>query len=93
MKTFTSADTEQIAFYLSAVDSLIKHPTDAPTIGLILCETRDRITVEYALRDIGKPIGVAEWQTRLVQSLPESLIGSLPSVEEIEAEFGAEDRS
>ncbi len=68
----------------------MKHPTDQPTIGLILCKTRDRVIAEYALRDIAKPIGVAEWQTRLVQSLPESLKGSLPSIEELEAEFGPE---
>ena len=66
-------------------------PADAPSMGLILCKTRDRIKAEYALRDIAKPIGVAEWQTKLVQSLPESLKGSLPSIEEIEAELRAGD--
>ena len=50
-----------------------------------------RVIAEYALRDIAKPIGVAEWQTKLVQSLPESLKGSLPTIEEIEAEFGPEE--
>ena len=92
MKKFTPADAGQMNFYLSAVDSLMKHPTDAPTIGLILCKTRNRITAEYALRDIHKPIGVAEWQTQLVQSLPEPLKGSLPSIEEIEAELGREEQ-
>lgn len=92
MKKFTPADAGQMNFYLSAVDSLMKHPTDAPTIGLILCKTRNRITAEYALRDINKPIGVAEWQTQLVQSLPEPLKGSLPSIEEIEAELGREEQ-
>jgi hypothetical protein len=77
-------------YYLSAVDDLMKHPTDAPSMGLILCKTRDRVRAEYALRDINKPIGVAEWQTKLVDSLPEPLKGSLPSIEEIEAEFGSE---
>jgi predicted nuclease of restriction endonuclease-like (RecB) superfamily len=93
MKKLTPADAGQMNFYLSAVDSLMKHATDQPTIGLILCKTRDRVIAEYALRDIAKPIGVAEWQTRLVQSLPESLKGSLPSIEEIEAEFGPEESS
>ncbi|MFO0966333.1 MAG: PDDEXK nuclease domain-containing protein [Gemmataceae bacterium] len=87
MKKFTPADAGKMNYYLSAVDSLMKHPSDAPSMGLILCKTRDRIRAEYALRDIGKPIGVAEWQTKLVQSLPEGLKGSLPSIEEIEAEF------
>lgn len=90
MKKFTPGDAGQMNYYLSAVDSLMKHPTDAPSIGLILCKTRDRIKAEYALRDIAKPIGVAEWQTQLVQSLPERLKGSLPTIEEIEAELGKE---
>lgn len=87
MKKFTPADAGQMNYYLSAVDSLMKHPTDAPSIGLILCKTRDRIKAEYALRDIAKPIGVAEWQTQLVHSLPKALQGILPSIEEIEAEL------
>jgi predicted nuclease of restriction endonuclease-like (RecB) superfamily len=90
MKKFTPEDAGKMNYYLSAVYSLMKHPTDAPSVGLILCKTRDRVRAEYALRDINKPIGVAEWQTKLVQSLPESLEGSLPSIEQIEAEFGPE---
>jgi hypothetical protein len=71
----------------------MKHPTDQPTIGLILCKKRDRVTAEYALRDITKPIGLAEWQTKLVKSLPETLNGSLPTIEQLEAEFGPEEPS
>jgi predicted nuclease of restriction endonuclease-like (RecB) superfamily len=93
MKKFTPGDAGQLNFYLSAVDSLMKHPTDQPTIGLILCKKRDRVTAEYALRDITKPIGVAEWQTQLVKSLPETLKGSLPTIEQLEAEFGPEESS
>jgi hypothetical protein len=78
-------------YYLSAVDSLMRHPTDAPSIGLILCKTHDKFKAEYALRDINKPIGVAEWQTELVKSLPETLKGSLPTIEQIEAELGNEE--
>lgn len=87
MKKISPADAGQMNYYLSAVDSLMKHPSDAPSVGLILCKSRDRIRAEYALRDIGKPIGVAEWQAKLVKSLPKRLQGSLPSVAEIEAEF------
>ncbi len=58
---------------------------------MLLCKTRDRIKAEYALGDLAKPIGVAEWQTKLVQSLPEPLKGSLPSIEEIETELGNQD--
>jgi predicted nuclease of restriction endonuclease-like (RecB) superfamily len=72
-------------FYCSAVDDLLKHPTDQPTIGLILCQTKDRILAEYALRDVHKPIGVSEYE--LTRALPENLKSSLPSIEEIEAEL------
>jgi predicted nuclease of restriction endonuclease-like (RecB) superfamily len=72
-------------FYCSAVDDLLKHETDKPTIGLILCKGKDKIFAEYALRDLNKPIGVSEYE--LTQSLPENLKSSLPSIEEIEKEF------
>ena len=88
---FDPAFVGQINVYLSAVDDLLRHPDDKPTIGLILCRTKDRIVVEYALRDLKKPIGVAEWETRIVESLPEDLKGSLPTVEEIEAELRGEE--
>jgi predicted nuclease of restriction endonuclease-like (RecB) superfamily len=90
MKKFTPEDAGKMNFYLSTVDSQMSHANDAPTIGLILCKTRDRVIAEYALRDMAKPIGVAEWQTKLVQSLPEPLKGSLPSIAEIEAELAKE---
>jgi len=59
-------------FYLSAVDDRMRHPDDQPSIGLLLCKVQNRLTVEYALRDVRKPIGVAEWKTKLVESLPKS---------------------
>lgn len=77
----------QMNLYLSAVDDLLRHLDDKPTIGLLLCKGKDQLVVEYALRGFQKPIGVAEWETLLVESLPEELKGSLPTVEEIEAEL------
>lgn len=74
--------------YLSAVDDLLRHPDDQPTIGLLLCREKNRIVVEYALRNLKRPIGVAEWETKIVEKLPKRLVGSLPTVEEIEAELG-----
>ena len=91
MKSFIPEDAGKMNFYLSTVDAQMRHADDAPSIGLILCKTNDRLIAEYALRDIAKPIGVAEWQTKLVQSLPETLKGNLPSIAEIEAEFGSEE--
>lgn len=78
-------------FYCSAIDDSLKHKTDQPTIGLILCQTKDKVFAEYALRDIKKPIGISEY--KLTRSLPDNLKSSLPSVEEIEAEFSEEKTS
>ena len=87
MKPFKPEDAGKMNFYLSAVDDLMRHADDGPSIGLLLCRDRNGVTAEYALRDIGKPIGVAEWQTRLVDSLPPELRGQLPSIEELEKEL------
>ena len=81
----------QLNFYLSAVDSILKQPQDNPTIGMLLCKTKDKLIVEYALRDIEKPIGVAEYETKILESLPDELKGKLPSIEEIEEEFKKHD--
>ncbi len=81
----------QMDVYLSAVDDLLRHPDDKPTIGLLLCRSKNKIVVEYALRDLRKPIGVAGWETKIVEKLPENLKGSLPTVEEIEAELRGQD--
>jgi predicted nuclease of restriction endonuclease-like (RecB) superfamily len=78
----------QINFYLSAIDDIVKAHEDNPSIGIILCATKDRILAEYALRDMKKPIGVAEWKTKLTRSLPKKMKDSLPTIEEIEAEMG-----
>jgi predicted nuclease of restriction endonuclease-like (RecB) superfamily len=77
----------KLNFYLSAVDDLLRHKDDNPTIGLLLCKTKKNFTVEYALRDVNKPIGVAEYETKLVASLPKNLKSSLPTIQEIEAEL------
>jgi len=79
--------TGKLNLYLSAVDDLLRQADDKPSIGLLLCRSKDKLVVEYALRDIQKPIGVAEWQTKLFSSLPKEFRGSLPTVEEIEAEL------
>jgi predicted nuclease of restriction endonuclease-like (RecB) superfamily len=78
----------QLNLYLSAVDDLLRHPDDQPSIGLLLCRGKNELVVEYALRHLKRPVGVAEWETKLVDKLPKALRGSLPTIEEIEAEFG-----
>ena len=84
---FDPAFVGQLNLYLSAVDDLLRQPDDKPTIGLLLCRSKKKLVVEYALRDLKKPIGVAAWQTKLVKSLPKELKGSLPTIEEIEKEL------
>lgn len=72
----------KLNFYLSAVDSQLKHPSDNASIGLILCKDKDKIEAEYALRDIQKPIGISEYL--LTQNLPENFKSQLPTVEQLE---------
>ena len=72
----------KLNFYLSAVDAQMKGEHDQPTIGLLLCKSKNKVVAEYALKDITKPLGVAEYQ--LLESLPANLQTSLPSIEEIE---------
>jgi hypothetical protein len=73
-------------FYLSAVDAQLRREGDQPSIGLVLCKQKNKVVVEYALRDMKKPIGVSAY--KLLEKLPAKLKGSLPTVEELEAELG-----
>lgn len=85
MTEFKPEHAGKMNFYLSAVDDLLRHPDDQPTIGIILCKSKDKVVVEYALRDTHKPIGVSNFQ--LAEALPEDLKGSLPTIEDLEAEL------
>lgn len=84
---FDSRDAGQMSAYLSAVDDQLKHKGDGPTIGIILCKTKDNVFVEYVLRNFNRPIGVAGFDVKLFEKLPKELKSSLPTVEEIEAEL------
>ncbi|HSW73212.1 MAG TPA: PDDEXK nuclease domain-containing protein [Chlamydiales bacterium] len=86
-KAFKPEDAGQLNFYLSAVDDMIKHPTDNPTIGILLCKDRNKIIAEYAFRGIDRPMGVVEYETMLTKALPEELKSSLPTVKELETEL------
>jgi predicted nuclease of restriction endonuclease-like (RecB) superfamily len=76
----------KLNFYCNVVNDRLKLPADQPTIGLILCQTHDRLLAEYSLSGIDKPIGISTYE--LTRALPRNLQSSLPSVEEIEAELG-----
>ncbi|MBP6985409.1 MAG: DUF1016 family protein [Alphaproteobacteria bacterium] len=88
---FQPRDAGQLNFYLSAVDDILKTPEDKPSIGLLLCEKKDRVVAEYALRDVNKPIGISEYE--LGQALPKEILGKLPTIEEIEAELNSSSSS
>jgi predicted nuclease of restriction endonuclease-like (RecB) superfamily len=90
MEDFKPEFAGKMNFYLSAVDDLLRHPSDQPTIGIILCKSKNRIVAEFALRDLSKPIGVSQYS--LTASLPKQLQGSLPSAEELETELQRRDR-
>ncbi len=78
-------------FYLNVLDDRLRHPSDAPSIGLILCQKRNRVIAEYALRGIKKPIGISQYE--LTRALPAQLRSSLPTVEQIEAELTSPQKS
>lgn len=72
-------------FYCNVIDDYLKHESDKPTIGLILCQDREKVLAEYSLRNINKPIGVSQYE--LTRALPKKLKSSLPTIEQIETEL------
>ena len=82
---FKPAHAGQINFYLSAVDSKMKHKDDNPSIGILLCKSHKKTVAEYALRNISSPIGISEYE--LTKSIPSELESELPSIQEIEDEL------
>jgi predicted nuclease of restriction endonuclease-like (RecB) superfamily len=72
-------------FYLAAVDDMLKHPSDAPSIGLILCKTKKELVIEYALRNTTTPMGIAEFQH--LANLPTKLKGSLPTINDLKSSY------
>jgi predicted nuclease of restriction endonuclease-like (RecB) superfamily len=85
MTAFEPEFAGKMNFYLSAINDLLRHPGDQPSIGLILCKTREQFVAEYTLRDIKKPIGISEY--RLAANLPDKLEGTLPSIEILQQEL------
>jgi len=75
----------KLSFYLSAANDLLKHPTDNPTIGLLICKDKNDVVAEYALKDINQPMGISEYQ--LTKLFPSNFKSSLPTIEEIETQL------
>jgi hypothetical protein len=87
MTPFKPEYAGKMNFYLAAVDDMLRHPEDQPSIGLILCKTKNRIIAEYALRNTATPMGISEF--RHLEEIPEGLLkGGLPIIGQIEAELG-----
>jgi YhcG PDDEXK nuclease domain len=78
-------------FYLSAVDDMLRHPNDGPSIGLILCKAGNHLAAEYVLRDIAKPVGLSTYVTKPIERFPRELRSSQPTVADLEAEVSAAD--
>ena len=86
-RAFEPGDVGQINLYRAAVDDLLRHPDDQPTIGLLLCRGKNKLVVEYALSGLDQSIAVADWKKQITETLPAEFQGSLPTIAEIEAEL------
>ena len=86
-REFDPRDIGQIGFYLAAIDDTLKHPDDKQTIGLLLCQSKSKITVEYALRMTTSPVAVASYEAKIVYTIQKEFKGKLPTTQEIEDEF------
>jgi predicted nuclease of restriction endonuclease-like (RecB) superfamily len=83
--SFKAEYAGKMNFYCNVVDAKLKRPTDNPTIGLILCQNKNRMVAEYALKGVDKAIGISNYQ--LTRALPKRFQSNLPSVDEIENEM------
>lgn len=86
-RDFEPRDAGQLNFYLSAVDNQVRESDHNPTIGLLLCKTKDNFVADYALQGINRPIGVAEYTTQITKEMEKEIKSSLPTIEELEAEL------
>jgi predicted nuclease of restriction endonuclease-like (RecB) superfamily len=82
VEDFKPEFTGKMNLYLAAVDDLLRHPDDQPSIGMILCKSKNKVIAEYAIRDLRKPVGVSEY--RVTAELPKRLRKGLPSIEDLE---------
>jgi predicted nuclease of restriction endonuclease-like (RecB) superfamily len=75
----------KLGFYAAAIDNKLKTPTDNPTVGILICKSKNKTVVEYALKGVKAPIGVSNYQ--IIKNLPKKFKSSLPSIEDIEKEL------
>ena len=84
-RAFEPGDMGQLGTYVAAVDGILKRDGDTPTIGLLICKTKDAVLARYALNSVNVPIGVSEYE--LSKLIPENFKQSMPTIEEIEQEL------
>jgi predicted nuclease of restriction endonuclease-like (RecB) superfamily len=84
---FQPGHVSQLNMYMNIVDDLLRHPDDKPTIGLLLVKEKNHTVAKYALAGYSNPIGIAEWERQITESLPKELTPSLPTIAELEAEL------
>lgn len=82
---FQPGDVGQLGTYVSAVNHILKTPADNPTIGLLICKTKDNVLAQYALESSSQPIGISEYE--LSKMYPADFKSTLPSIEDIENEL------
>lgn len=87
---FEPGYVSKLNMYQNVVNDTLKHPDDAPTIGLLLVKEKNRLVAEYALAGFRNPIGVANWESEIAKTIPQDIKSSLPSIEEIEKELERE---
>lgn len=83
--------TGKLGYYISAVNNQMKREEDNPTIGLLICKTKDNIEAQYSLESSSQPIGISEYT--FSKLLPENFKSSLPSIEDIERELNQEEEN
>jgi predicted nuclease of restriction endonuclease-like (RecB) superfamily len=86
-RDFRPGDVSQLSMYQNVVNEVLRHPDDKPTIGLLLVKEKNRTVVEYSLSGYTNPIGVADWQNEIAAVMPDEIMTSLPTIEEIEREI------
>jgi hypothetical protein len=91
VKEFEPEHTGKLGYYITAVNHQLKKEVDNPTIGLLICKTKDNIDAQYSLESSSQPIGISEYT--LSKLLPENFKSSLPSIEEIENELNNDDNN
>lgn len=85
VKEFDSDNVGQLGTYITAVNHILKRPEDNPTIGLLICKTKDNVLAQYSLEASSQPIGISEYE--LTKLYPANFKGTLPSIEDIENEL------